>query len=249
MKLKHLFQVFLCLVVLSCSEADEPEIACDNYFLNQIDETNAHYNTDGLISEYIFETDTIAKFGYNSNKLLAYRKTGEFHVYYHYDGANKLKYLLEYDDGIFRDSISFEYNPAGLISTMKYYTYLNFTLTVTKKREFEYTGKNSTTVRSYTLDNDNLPNLKLRVTTLYEFDNKKLAFPPETWPFFYVFDNGVISENNVTKQITTVVGQPEGETIYSYKYNNAGYPTQLKIGNRVAQEYSYTCEPRLRGTN
>lgn len=248
MKTRFLLNMLIALFTLSCSESEDQETKCETYFLSLIGTLEAHYNSHGLISEYISGSDTIAKFEYNADKQLASRETGALHVYYYYDETKRLEYIIEYDGEEFRDSITFIFDSQNLITSIKYHTYVNFELTPTRIIEYEYIGKNSNKARIYLLDNDNIPNLKLSSTVLYEFDTKKIPFPKETWPFYYVSDNGSISENNVIKQTLKRDGFPDTETTYTYKYNSDGYPIQME-SILPTIHYSYSCEPKLRGTD
>jgi len=184
MRLAILLTSTVIMMLLSCSESETPQPKCETYYLRSLGGSpEAYYYSNGLISEYIMDIDTIARFEYYPNNLLRLRKSNEYSVYYFYDGEGRLMYALDYKNDVLRDSITFEYNPKNLISAINHYTRLNFILQRTERNEYDYAGKNSTQVRFYDLDSNNLPNLILTGTFLFEFDNKKIPFPKETWPF------------------------------------------------------------------
>src|SRR5688572_10758996 len=149
MRIKHFLKIILYLFLFSCSESENTPVKCETYYLYSIGSSEAHYNEDGLISEYISGTDTTAKFEYNDDKQLKSIKNQWVNIYYHYDEAKKLKYLLEYYNGNFRDSITFVFNPEGLISTIKHHTPREFSIQLTMLIEHEYVGKNSIEAKYY----------------------------------------------------------------------------------------------------
>ncbi len=239
MLLRLILATLLLASINSCSDDhdDEPELECDQYYLDTYSGTQVFYYADNKVSEYVFEGDTIVHFTYNASGKLEWMLTQHgYKEHYVYDEANRLGYVIKYFTDSSPDSLALEYNGDDLISQITYYTFDN----VMRTEQYSYTGSNATEVIIHNMGFD--PG-----TFRFEYDNNPVPWPHETLPFNYVFQDGSLGENNVTKQIVITADGEEYATKYSYRYNSDGYPMRLV---RASQTFTYTyrCTPRLRGT-
>ena len=240
--MKVLYKLTLCAALLlatnSCSDdqKDESEQQCDQYYLDTTNGTQVFYYANNKVSEYVFEEDTIAHFTYNANGKLEWLLTPHgYKEHYVYDENGRLDHKMKFFVNSSPDSLVMEYDENDRISQITYY---NFDF-IKRTEYYTYTGQNATEV---VMHNTGFNPGIFR----FEYDTNPVPWPQETLPFIYMFQDGSLGVNNVTKQTIITADDEEYVTKYAYRYNAAGYPVESRIGGQKFV-YTYRCTPRLRG--
>lgn len=236
-------QVFLLLLttgilVTSCKKDKDKEPAKQTKQLIKVEENATNYSTfeynpDGTLKKMTNTEDSegvpeISTFTYSYNQQKKISETdlnGEAKLKYYYTGDNINK--MEYITGniIFMYNV-FEYANNKVSRVMKYLREdeEDDDFVLYGKSEFQYFANgNLKEVKEYEALPGNI--FELTYTQLYlEYDSKINPFKPfseSTFGLVYDF----ASANNVLKEkLVNSEGTTEMESIYTYTYDNSGYP-------------------------
>jgi hypothetical protein len=233
--MKQMFPLFILLFALLACGVDnvtknEDELQCENYFLAIDNETGKlFYNTDGLLSEYVNNSDTFFVFAYNELDQIK-RIDGAGFVYrFRYDEENVLMAFLTP-----QDSIAIVHDGQSRIIKRDYYGYEG----LRKSLINTYENLNTSKMEIYNYNNVT-QQLEKTNTFLYTYDTNPTPYPAELQLANSLMSGGHINVNNTTS-ITIVGGEPGN--ILPIKYNSDGYPVLI-----AEIPYVYTCEPTPRG--
>lgn len=170
---------------------------------------------------------------YDRNKLVSVKTDGGFVSTYTYTG-NQITRILETVNGNFQRSIDFTYAEGKIFSRIEKTSYAGtrtnfYTHNTDGSISIKYSGNSSSGNSKLYLQNGNIVKYEYGGSTYsYEFDNKNNPFK-NVLGFNLLLEpnDGTFSPNNMTKY-----GGEGGEgDYYDYKYNNEGYPTEMKKKN------------------
>jgi hypothetical protein len=183
---------------------------------------------------------------FDSKGNLAKDDDGKSYTLYTYNDKNQLTRRVTFNsiDNKQKRGTSYEYNSSGQLVKS-----IDFELTAATSYSYdtyEYTSvsaKNSIRGKHFITANDNLITI-----TEYEYDDKK-RFAKDLGFSASLF--APPAENNVTKRIEKdASGKVNYTTVYTYEYNENGYPTQMvKVGttpgstsSTTTTTYTYNCK-------
>jgi hypothetical protein len=226
------------------------------------------------IVETRFNSPNTTAFYYNPQRVLMGYNNGDRYsstkdsVSLLYDSAGELDKVIEYENGIVKGYITYDFNSAGLLNKASTFhgTFGSGTAALVMYNTFEYNSANklikinsfngqhqafvyskyiypsATSVRNeiYQIaNNDTLPLGQIRE---YTFDNNK-SFQNLLGPAYRV---GQISENNPLTLKITYPGIDTANYSYSYTFNSYGFPiseTAYFNGNQSSNTiYNYDCQ-------
>ncbi len=260
MKNTNLF-FLLFLLFISCGEDDKRIITCENYVLTQTITTHG-FNTYQFIDSICYNLenqplkiintikDTEYAFEYNTDhKLIGVLGGGVGDkVKFHYDGDDRLEYILWYDD-----STCFVYDSKNnVIRTNSYGT---ATRQLRRYYEFQYSGDNGIQTKFY--DTFHYPDFVLITTTNYQYDHSLRPYPSSIKTLNDYLQHKPTHVNNIVKEEQIDARTNKKTTIltsYKYnKYNIKNYPSQQVVNtsttdsqhfiNTSTTDFTYSCDP------
>lgn len=216
---------------------------CDSVFLDTAFDWTVFYNDDGLISEYMLESDTILKLLYNTNKKLEWLHTPAYSRYYAYDIQNRVQYILNIFNWTEGDSLAFEYpNEDHRASAVNYYKTGN----LIRREEYSWNGENPSQVNIHLY----LHNTSYSVA--FEYDNNPKPTEHVFPRLYFEFPDASFGVNNITKETLYHYGDNKPLDVYEYQYyyNEDNLPVRLEWDHsdyHNFRNYTYRCTPRIRG--
>jgi hypothetical protein len=226
---------YLLFVLVACDGDDEKEkLRCDNYYLAGDNEASRlFYNTDGLLSEILYEDDTIYIFEYNDQKQVEFIEAVNFTFNFHYEDG--VLVAMRQHSGLdgFNDSIAIEYDDQERIVERNYYSDKLY-----KSLVNTYVGQNTSKMEFYDFNNTTLQ-LEKTKTILYTYDNNPTPYPAELQLTNSLMYGLEISVNNIIRLTVVGIGT---STTSDIRYNTDGYPVSI-----YGIQFVYTCEPTPRG--
>jgi hypothetical protein len=185
-----------------------------------------------VITHSINDIETFT-YEYDRNKIVSLKTDGGFVRTYTYTG-NQITRIFETSLSGFQRSIDFTYIEGKIFSRIEKSSSegtrtIFYTHNTDGSISIKYSGNNGAGIAKLSMQNGNIIKYENGYNTYtYEFDNKNNPFK-NVLGFNLLLEpnDGTFSPNNMTKY-----GGAGGEgDYYDYKYNNEGYPTEMKKRN------------------
>jgi hypothetical protein len=242
----------------SCSD-EEPEV-CTLYRVEEkgiypagtsgyTQVTEYEYSGSVLTDLSTYDGDTpndIAKLSlkYDSkNRLIRCEDLeGEFVIDLTYDSEGKVIEFTQSAKGVIAERSSYEYNAAGQLVKVSYYSlrFTVMTLGLTVTCEYPNDKTNNFHTKKYFYKEDSVP----YTIRTFEWDSKRS--PYEDQPFFLALDKG---DNNITKITSTYASTSTTDVQdYLYTYNSKGFPVKRIYKQNTPSEFTeevtfeYSCK-------